>query len=111
MECFLMNSKVPRWNIHKQEIPQTELRKEVPATGTERQTAVHAPPAAFPDLWNPQGVPRPGPIYGLARQNAPPSHDCSQWLDPALVRVIGTSTLAYRCGGSTGISPVSRLTG
>jgi hypothetical protein len=38
----------------------------------------------------------------------PPSHACAQWL-------IGKSTLAYRCGGSTGIgvnasSPVSRLT-
>jgi len=44
------------------------------------------------------------PIYGLTRQNASPSHDCSQWHTD-------TSTLAYRCGGSTGISPVSRLTG
>lgn len=32
-----------------------------------------------------------------------PSHDCSQWL-------FDMPILAYRCGGSAGISPASRLT-
>jgi hypothetical protein len=79
-------------------------RKEVPANVWSTNSAVHAPPAAFPDLWNRGGFLHSRPIYGLARQNASPSHDCSQWH-------IDASTLAYRCGGSTGFSPVSRLTG
>ena len=44
------------------------------------------------------------PVSGLARLDASPSHVVlTQWL-------IDAPTLAYRCGGSTGIAPVSRLT-
>ena len=66
------------------------------------------PPAAFPSQWNRNQVPASRPVSGLTSFDLPPSHDCSQWL-------IGKSTLAYRCGGSTGFGvnaslPVSRLT-
>ena len=109
--CFIgfsrMSSKVPRWNVQIQEIPQTEGRE----CGQPAWLAI------LPSMRRPQHFPTYGiaqsfsgrflhsrPIYGLARQNASPSHDCSQWHTD-------TPTLAYRCGGSTGISPVSRLTG
>lgn len=36
------------------------------------------------------------PVSGLASLDLSPSHDCSQWHDDK-------PTLAYRCGGSTGI--------
>jgi hypothetical protein len=32
-------------------------RKEVRLTGMAGHSAVHAPPAAFPDLWNPCWIP------------------------------------------------------
>src|SRR5687768_5053985 len=61
-----------------------------------------APPAARPS--NPSG-----PVYGLARLGtcAPPSRA----VQPSGVwRAWRLSLLAYRCGGSTGFTPVSRLT-
>ena len=67
---------------------------------TELGMAMHPgsdmPPAYLPycALW---------PVSGLTSLDLPPSHDCSQWH-------IGKPTLIYRCGGSTGSTPVSRLT-
>jgi len=46
-----MSSKVPRWSVQLQEILQTAGRK-CRLADMANQTAVHAPPAAFPDLWN-----------------------------------------------------------
>jgi len=43
------------------------------------------------------------PVSGLTSFDLSPSHDCSQWH-------IDKPTLAYRCGGSSGTTPDSRLT-
>jgi len=44
-----------------------------------------------------------GPVSGLASFDLPPSHADAQWPDDK-------SALTYRCGGSAGITPASRLT-
>jgi len=60
---------------------------------------------ALPSMRRPQHFPTCcRPVSGLASLDPPPSHDRSQWL-------VGGPALAYRCGGSTGVAPVSRLTG
>lgn len=43
------------------------------------------------------------PVSGLASFASSPSHAYAQWH-------INEAALTYRCGGSTGIAPVSRLT-
>ncbi len=60
-----------------------------------------SPPATLPE-------PSSWPVSGLTSLDASPSHAYAQWY-------IDETTLAYRCGGSTGIgvgSPhlISRLT-
>jgi len=86
-----LHSKRPRWNIEQNQ-----------ESGGKRalKTDNHAPHAHILNLA--QGR------YPGSQDDLPPSHACAQW-------PIGKSTLAYRCGGSTGIgvnasSPVSRLT-
>src|SRR5512143_3251461 len=74
---------------------------EMAADMAGERPAVHAASRSISRPVEPS-APAARPVSGLARPNASPSHDCSQWLDDA-------STLAYRCGGSTGIEPVSRL--
>jgi hypothetical protein len=55
---------------------------------------------------------RYGPVYGLARtwRAAFPCAHRAQWLEVPGRGIPGAPTLAYRCGGSTGLAPVSRLT-
>jgi hypothetical protein len=52
-----------------------------------------------------------GRYTGSREPDAPPSHaQVAHSGQEPLPGLLGAPTLAYRCGGSTGISPVSRLT-